>query len=372
MVAIMDPQSRPTSPELLPEEEFDENGALVGDLPLVLPRRSSMSCRVAITNRQYGITVFTVTRKCDSLMALCRIDTYNEWILLTGIGLFTGSNGELRLNAGHVPLSRIVANAFPSNDPERIFVDHADTDTLDDTESNLHWVTPTFNAFNRLREPGESGFYGVLKLPSARGNHKYRLTFRNVVHGNYSNAGTAARVYDILCRLTFEDQLDKTPHLLNDLDSTPTAPVFSQGDGVAIWHIDDIFVNIFDLRASCPYNTFGEAQREAQALCARLREEQARKEAEWEKNARDLVPEYNKEGKAFFAVKSKEQEGKDYVMVEVLLDEKKGLDSGARNGVHYQHPERSAYNSFREPTLPPQQMAFFAPSSLANCRSQGP
>ncbi len=99
----------------------------------------------------------------------CKIDTRNEFLLMNGIMLHTdGATGVHRIRCDSMALARVVALQQPSDDPDRIFVDHANLDTLDNTAANLHWVTPSFNKFNVQRTPGPSGFFGVKKCKTSK------------------------------------------------------------------------------------------------------------------------------------------------------------------------------------------------------------
>lgn len=91
-----------------------------------------------------------------------------------------------------------------------------DPNTMDETAFNVHLVVPDFNSFNRPRQtPKGNGctYFGVTKV---RGS--YHIEFRATYLGTYKSAETEARVYNLVCRLRFGNQLDTTPHLLNNLD----------------------------------------------------------------------------------------------------------------------------------------------------------
>ncbi|ETS62896.1 hypothetical protein PaG_02659 [Moesziomyces aphidis] len=91
-------------------------------------------------------------------------------------------------------------------------LDHANNDPLDNTAANLHWVTPSFNTLNMRRTAPSSGFFGF-----AKSGQRFKVVVAGVPNGTYNNAETATLIYNIITRLKYGSQLDKTPHLLNQV-----------------------------------------------------------------------------------------------------------------------------------------------------------
>ena len=63
------------------------------------------------------------------------------------------------------------------------------------------------------------------------------------------------------------DQLDKTLHLLNNLDNTHVVKVKSQPDGVDVYKIDLNYIVVYHIRAYCGYHPVLE---KAEAVAAGL------------------------------------------------------------------------------------------------------
>lgn len=146
-------------------------------------------------------------------------------------------------------------------------------------------------------------------------------------HGIYKSESTAAHVYDLICRLTFNDQLDKTPHLLNfPNDSHHATLVEKRDDDVQIWRLDGLFLVIYEEQVRSNHGTVGGAQRAAKVVVENLEEEQAEKEMTREKVRKKLDIIRNKDGIAYVTVTVK---GKT---LEVLLSDNSWLDIHAAGG----------------------------------------
>lgn len=259
------------------------SGALRGDLPLKLPRHLSTSAHVTLERRQDGITHYTVRRAIDdeedpATTVKCKLDTKNEWILMIGVTV-SFKSGAHRVEAGMMKVARIVADEIPRKHPDRVYVDHANGDSTDDTVANLHWVTPAFNAYNFLKVAGASNFFGVYK----RDSNMFRVKAHQRLQGTYPSAETAALVFNLIVRLEFGDQLDKTPRLLNSIDNEASrvSKVLSQRDGAMIFKVDGFHLVIYNLKVRSKHNTLEEAKKPAKTLVATLEAEQARKEQGW-------------------------------------------------------------------------------------------
>ncbi|CBQ72784.1 hypothetical protein sr02333 [Sporisorium reilianum SRZ2] len=291
--------SRPSSPDPFPRQP-QASGALYGDLPLTLPRYRSNSHFVVIVSRENGVTSYEVRR----------------------VGI--ENNDKKRVVRGGMPVAVLVARQHPSPDPERQYVDHANGDALDDTVANLHWVTPAFNAWNRPRK--ERGIYLGVYITGAR-KTTITVLFRDVCQGSYDNKETAARVYDLVVRLAYKDQVDKTPRLLNNLPDPDkrVAKVASRADGVDIYRVDRYHLVIYDENVQSKHDSLAEAQSAAESFISDLEKKQAEQRQERQKKREKLIKANaitrNADGVAFLPMKLREGNS-----VEVLLDDDTWLD----------------------------------------------
>lgn len=62
------------------------------------------------------------------------------------------------------------------------------------------------------RTAPSSGFFGF-----AKSGQRFKVVVAGVPNGTYNNAETATLIYNIITRLKYGSQLDKTPHLLNQV-----------------------------------------------------------------------------------------------------------------------------------------------------------
>lgn len=69
----------------------------------------------------------------------------------------------------HMPIHRLLANAFIPNPDNKRHVDHINGNTLDNRLSNLRWATTVENSANRTKTLSETGYKGV----SMTSNGKY-------------------------------------------------------------------------------------------------------------------------------------------------------------------------------------------------------
>lgn len=115
---------------------------------------------------QNGNTTYKVHDTRFATPVCCRINTWNEFILWNTISILHKTSetdvaiNRVQLSYGEM-LSCVVASQHPSNNSACHLVDHKNQVTTDDFAANLHWVTPSFNAFNLTRTPGASGYFGV-------------------------------------------------------------------------------------------------------------------------------------------------------------------------------------------------------------------
>jgi len=121
-----------------------------------------------------------------------------------GIGRFIKSHKQstgykqinLRKNGqNHFKLvHRLVLETFDPNivDPQKVFVDHIDTDINNNYIYNLRWCTHSENLRNR-HTWSTSGFKGVY----SHQNGKFYVGINGKSHGTYKYATTAAHAYDL-------------------------------------------------------------------------------------------------------------------------------------------------------------------------------
>ncbi len=149
----------------------------------------------------------------------------------------------------------------------------------------------------------------------------------SVPNGTYSNAETAALVYNIIIRLKYGSQLNNTPHLFNKVvPDSRASKVWTDADGVGIYHIDKIFINVHN--ATVIGQAFAElslAKEAAKGLLAKMQAERKKKEAAWAKKRQMLKVTHREEGVAYIAVKDK---GGD---VRIPLDDDSWKDIMARD-----------------------------------------
>ena len=86
---------------------------------------------------------FTIRRKIDGYNISETLDTRNNYIYVS-------------LNGDKYSKHRLIALQFiPNDDPKcKTYVDHRNKIRTDNHISNLHWVTPRFNSFNKLSNAG--------------------------------------------------------------------------------------------------------------------------------------------------------------------------------------------------------------------------
>ncbi len=220
----------------------------------------------------------------------------------------------------------VVAGENTSDDKDRIYVDHADGDCRNDTADNLHWVTPSFNTFNKERKGNSSGYFGV------RQNGRKFLIHTAPKYMPYPNAKTAARVYDLVCTLKYGDQLRKTPHLLNNLDQDRYVSLIEkQSDGVSIYRVDDLFVVIYDARVDETAEMLQDAKAAAKPLKEKLQREREEREKEWRNKIKSAKITRNKDGVAVLKRTTRATDNEPSKVVEVLLDDNDWIDIWARS-----------------------------------------
>lgn len=354
LIVIMS-DMRPVSPDPWPSQ-FQPSGALHGTLPLLVPRPLPNSAQVTIVRREEGVTIFKLPKPAkkvnkkdksgrkkkegndeedeDIVMedegqdtgdeddyVYCRIDTFNEWVLLRGIH-FNTDKDVFRLKAGRAPLARIIAAQLPNDNPARVIVDHANRDVTDNTLQNLHWVTARFNVFNRLRKPNKSSnFRGVQKQ-----HRRWEVCFQGH-HSSYAEVETAACVFNLLNRLLHGDQLDECPDLLNKVNEERVALISTQSDGVTIHQVNSVYLVIHDLVVCSTHDEYSKAKKAAESVVSNLKAEKERKEAEWEAIKKSLVPDQREsDGAAFFELTNSKGE-----TIEVIVDDDVWKDLVARS-----------------------------------------
>lgn len=282
---------------LVPDKiEFKDS--VKGALPLSLPRQIKTSCHVSIVYQVGKVTVYWINRADFSAGVFCMINTWNEWILSTGVNLLIEQSGKEQVRAGSMYVSCTVAAQIDNPDPQqRIFVDHANGFTLDDTAANLQWVMPSFNSFNVQKELGKDEYHGVISRTSKK---SHEVNVARTYQGAYKKKLTAAKVHNIAARLIFEDQLEKCPKLLNNLEDTPTKPFMTLMDGPTIWMVDGIYITFYEGKYHGQHKKLDKALAKARVLVETLQREQAVKEAEWARIAAELIVKVNKDGVACF------------------------------------------------------------------------
>ncbi|KAF6767099.1 HNH nuclease [Kalmanozyma brasiliensis GHG001] len=271
---------------------FQPSGALWGQLPITVPRLVKSSPKIVVTTRVNGITSYEV-HKAKGDPYQCLIDTDNEWMLTMGLSLNGG-----RCTVARTPLARLVAGQTPTPYPDRIYVDHANRNTLDNTRANLHWVTPAFNRWNMERKEGKQKYFGVRSQAGS-----FHVRAHGQSHGTYKSEATAARVYNLVCKLEYGDQLIKTPHLLNDPDQKRhVVEVGVPPGGVQIFRVDDVFVVTYEARVRSTHKDVDRAEAAAYSIIAKLRVEQARIERARQILRRRLHIRRNKDGVAYVPI----------------------------------------------------------------------
>lgn len=218
------------------------------------------------------------------------LDTSNEHLFVSGMYLHHNpALNQYRVRIGDIPVARIVAAATqPSSDafPERVIVDHANGDSMDNRASNLHWVTPSFNTFNNTKRfAPTSGYFGVLELK----NKTFQAQFAGKQQGVYERAETAALVYNLVVRLHYTDMLNKTPHLLNKVGpDSRTERVSSQSDSVSVYRIDNLYVVIFECKVWSRFTRLQDARAAAERLVIDTQRQRERNEAAWKRKEETL------------------------------------------------------------------------------------
>lgn len=153
--------SKLTKPHL---REPNPSGALYGTLTLKIPQRLYKALHIWIVSQADRVTLnLTQYHMYDNDATVHGlINTSNEWLFLAGVYLhYNAKLNQYQLKIGDTPVACIIAGQRPSTDPTRTIVNHANGQTLDNRVANLHWVSPSFNAFNNQRDPPPSGFFGV-------------------------------------------------------------------------------------------------------------------------------------------------------------------------------------------------------------------
>ncbi|SJX62930.1 uncharacterized protein SRS1_13756 [Sporisorium reilianum f. sp. reilianum] len=302
--------SRPLSEPAPWPSDFQPDGSLWGDLPITVPRPRRRSMKIIIVKLENGITFYDVYPRDTAIR--CKIDTKNERILLCSLNVMS-PDPPYRLVSGDVPLARIVALQNPSTDPSRDRVDHADRDTTNDCSSNVRFVTPQFNAFNVARKVPASGFFEVEKNGS-----NFIVNHREIFQGRYLEAETAALVYNLVCRFSYGDQLDKTPDLLNAIkdEEERVKKISSLKDGVDIYNVDDTFLVVYQDQVKHYVGSLEVARKAADGLVKRLDEIRKKEEEKWADRRRWLKVCARSNGVAMIGLLDA-----DLNVVEVLLDD---------------------------------------------------
>lgn len=156
-----------------------------------------------IVKQDNGITHYNAYTK-DGTTEQFMNDTKNKYILCLSLS-FRKVDNNTHMAAKDQLIARIVAMQNPSSDPARIMVDHADGNSHNDTAYNLHWTTAAFNSFNtkKGRKP-EMGMFGVCKR-----NSLFNVGHCGTKLSGFKQKETAGLTYNLLCCLSYGDQLDK-------------------------------------------------------------------------------------------------------------------------------------------------------------------
>lgn len=290
-----------SAPDPWPQEPRSD-GALYGDLPIEVPRATETNTHITIHDRKDGVTYFRARQANKQHIVEGKIDTAYERFIFN-VTLYQ-VKGQDRMRIGSMDLGRAVALQGPlPSDPSRVFADHADGDALNNTAANLHWVTPSFNNFNRKKKRDSNGFVRVKK----RGN-RFTPEVAGIGQGSYHCAETAALAYNLVCRHLFGDQLDKTPHLLNAVpnENTRSSQVAVMPTGAIIHRIDGIFVIFYHerIQPDSKHATLQAAQDAAKKLVADLDAKKIQAEADWKEKEKKLKVTDREDDAAFIATSS--------------------------------------------------------------------
>ena len=197
----------------------------------------------------------------------------------------------------------VLTQGLVSTDPSWVIADHADGNPLNNTAANMHWVMSSFNKFNCAKKRGPNGYAGIAK----RGR-KFTPTVAGISHGSYGSAETAALAYNLVCHHLSGDQLEKTPHLLNNVPNkeSQSAQVAVMPTGAVIHCIDNDFVVFFKdrIRPNCKHEKLKYAKEAADRLVSDLRVKRDCTEQDWQEKAEKMEVTDKENGIAFIATSS--------------------------------------------------------------------
>lgn len=173
---------------------------LYSKLLLTLPCGDAASSVVVIVSRdkENGVTSYEVRPCGKGDVYQCKIDTANEWILAVGVYMQLREDEMPHIVTKCILVACIVAQQHPSDDLDRLYVDHADGNTLNDTHTNLHWVMPAFNTWNMERKERD-GYFRVY-LTRCKKN-TITVKFHGVGQLSYDNFEMAGWVYNLVVHL---------------------------------------------------------------------------------------------------------------------------------------------------------------------------
>jgi hypothetical protein len=102
----------------------------------------------------------------------------------------SGSSGYI-IHKPNIFAHQLVAKAFLPNPDNKLLVDHIDGNKSNNNVSNLRWVTPSENSFNKtLTRANNTGYPGIMKTKKG----SYRVTFaRGKTIGYYPDLPSAVR-----------------------------------------------------------------------------------------------------------------------------------------------------------------------------------
>lgn len=128
----------------------------------------------------------------------------------------------------------------------------------------------------------------------------------------------AACIYNLLVSIAFGDQLNKTLHLLNNLEQEGhVLHIQKQQDWVNVYRVDNVFIDIYNGNVSSIHKQKINAIEAADCLIKDLHKEQAQTKRKWEQAAKHLVPQTNADNVAYFPVQLGNSK-----MAKILVDNK--------------------------------------------------
>jgi len=97
-----------------------------------------------------------------------------------------------------IPVHRLVAHEFIPNESDKPFVDHIDTNKLNNCVTNLRWATNRENQGNSIKQSDRSSIYKGVYYDRSRRKWMARITIHGTMVnlGRYQTEVEAARAYN--------------------------------------------------------------------------------------------------------------------------------------------------------------------------------